>query len=244
MNQPPTLNVNLTKAGLTIDCLFSYNRRSKEVQETIDQGIIDHWSGHYKITDDIKKAIMVFCEAKNMPPHDFDSHLQVHVHIRHVQREDISKRRTVRIYYKPSLFLPAHVASPFYRRLWGIFKTGQIESIGLNWSPKYPGYMVLPTQTPMRRLPHVAAHEAGHIFGLGDAYGAWYRFYEPARDTSGYMMRDNTQVREQEIAMLIRAHATGRMQYFPRVFRPSSVFKGLMRALTSPFKRISKKRNR
>jgi hypothetical protein len=114
--------------------------------------------------------------------------------------------------------MPAHVVSPWYRRIWGIFKTGQLESLGTNWSIKQPGRMVLPPaeHIGINRFEHIAAHEAGHLFGLGDAYGAVYRFFYEAPGTRYFMMNSNYRVHSREIVMLLEAHQTARMQFFPR----------------------------
>lgn len=63
-------------------------------------------------------------------------------------------------------------------------------------------------------MEQVSAHEAGHLFGIGDAYGAWYRFFYPAPNTEDYMMHYNTQVHPQEIAMLIRAYVKKKLNFF------------------------------
>lgn len=233
-----------------IDCLFAYNRRAlgsmKGAAEegswadAIEAGIRQHWTGSWPLSESLVQALDLFCQKRQLSL-DLSTMTGLAVKMT-IKREEgrpltpgllsfknslTRRRRPARIYVKPSLILPAHVASPLHRRLWGFFKSGQVESIGLNWSPKQPGYMVIPSQTPGWRLAGLAAHEAGHLFGLGDAYAAWYRFYAPAAGTESFMMRANRKVQTEEVAMLIRAQATGRMQYFPRQFRLKTVLAGL-----------------
>ena len=78
------------------------------------------------------------------------------------------------------------------------------------------------------RFEQVAAHEFGHVLGLGDAYDAHYRFFYQLPNVSSYMMCYNRKVQDQEVEMLLRAHLTRRMQYFPYKFRPGTFFKGLV----------------
>lgn len=261
-NRRPVI-ASLTREGLQLDCLVAYNRRAllplkKEGDQTpacdlIERGIKDNWSGHFLLTGPLREALELFSRRTGSPGLDRGlTHLPVTLHIRRLEagltpalaslRLGLTGgRRPVRIYLRPSLFMPAHVASPLLRRFWGIFRTGQLESVGLNWSPRHPGTMTIPTDSSPRRLPQIAAHEAGHIFGLGDAYGAWYRFFYPAPGTEGFMMRDNTRVQPLELALLLRAQATGRMQYFERSFRPGLFARGLLRSLGRPFRRLRKK---
>ncbi len=73
------------------------------------------------------------------------------------------------------------------------------------------------------------AHEFGHILGLGDAYDAFYRFFYSAPGTDSYMMRFNRKVAPEEILMCMKAHRTGRMQYFPCVFDLETVLTRIKR---------------
>lgn len=244
------IQLQLTESGLVIDCLFTYNSRAlgprKEAEkdlswaDAIEAGIRQHWTGNWPLSQGLIQAMELFCQKRKLSL-DLSTmtSLAVKMTIKRQERGRLTpgllsfkssltrRRRPARIYVRPSFILPAHVASPLHRRFWGIFKSGQLESIGLNWSPKQPGYMVIPSQTPDWRLAGVAAHEAGHLFGLGDAYAAWYRFYAPAKGTEAYMMRANQRVQTEEVAMLIRAQATGRMQYFPREFKLRTILAGL-----------------
>ena len=138
-----------------------------------------------------------------------------------------SRRHSVKISVRPMLFMPAHVISPLYRRFWGILRTGQLESLGLNWSPRHPGRIIMPPYRQVWMVKSVAAHEAGHIFGIGDAYAAIYRFYHEAPGTNGYMMNSNQSVHADEIKMMLKAHQTGRMQFFPRRWNTRLFFAGL-----------------
>ena len=90
----------------------------------------------------------------------------------------------------------------------------------------------------IQHLKQVAAHEAGHLFGLGDAYGAWYRFFCAAPNTEDYMMHYNIQVHTQEIAMLIRAYVKNKAQFFPRRFNLRIFIKGMYRELKFYFSKI------
>ncbi len=244
------IQAHLTESGLMIDCLFAYNPRAlrpmKEAEgdlswaHAIEAGIRQHWTGSWPLSENLVQALDLFCKKRQIAL-DLSTMTRLAVGMT-IRREETGaltpglltfkqwlarRRRPARIYVRPSLILPAHVASPLHRRFWGIFRSGQLESIGLNWSPSQPGYMVVPSQTPGWRLAGLAAHEAGHLFGLGDAYDAWYRFYAPAAGTEAYMMRANQRVQTEELAMLIRAQATGRMQYFPRQFRLRTILAGL-----------------
>ncbi len=198
---------------LIIDCRFRYQKKAllpdpnsgRSLADFIEESIIGFWSGDYKLDGE-----------------SLDEPVQVNVVIRREQ-----DRRAVPIRMHRLLLMPAHVISPFYRRLWGIFKTGQLESLGTNWGIQQPGGMILPTGVPSPGLAAIAAHEAGHLFGLGDAYGAIYRFYYAVPGTERYMMHSNCEVQPAEILMLLRAHETGRMQFFPRKWQTGSFFRGL-----------------
>ncbi|HHU53664.1 MAG TPA: hypothetical protein GXZ43_06290 [Clostridiaceae bacterium] len=146
--------------------------------------------------------------------------------------------RPIPIFVKKTTILPSHVASGLFRRFWGIFRTGQIESMGYNWSRNFPGFAVINDFRNSHRLRQVSAHEAGHLFGIGDAYDAWYRFFYAAPGTKEYMMHYNTQVHPQEIAMLIRAYVKNKAQFFPRKFNLRRFSKGFYQEIKFYFKKI------
>ncbi|HPX93164.1 MAG TPA: hypothetical protein PK646_06300 [Bacillota bacterium] len=265
MNQRRPIILSCSKDGLLIDCLFTYNRRAcrppkKETAkreplcDVIERGIRDNWSGRYAIDLQLGAALAAFCrQAGTANPFEGADFLPVEVQIKRFGegalvpalltfKQFITRKRSpARIYVRHSAILPSHAASPLHRRIWGVFKTGQLESIGFNWSPSHPGYITITSNTAPSRLPQVAAHEAGHLFGLGDAYAAWYRFFAAAPNTQGYMMRDTSRVQPAEIAMLLMAHTTGRMQYFPRVFHLRNIARGLYRtfilSIVKPFRK-------
>lgn len=208
---------------LTIDCSVSYNRRAlahlpdsdATRADLIEDGIRQAWSGTYLL-------------GTPGLPDDAQDEITVSV----VFHRD-GRRRPVKVGLHRLFLMPAHVISPLWRRFWGICKTGQLESIGTNWSLEQPGRMVLPTELDTGQLMRVAAHEAGHLFGLGDAYAAIYRFYYAVPGKERYMMYSNGQVQPEEINMLICAHLSGRMQFFPRRWNGRNFRAGLRADLRS-----------
>ena len=264
MNPRQPVIVSCSKEGLLLDCLFIYNRRAyrppakdpegRPYYTQIEEGIRRYWSGAFPLDQTLRRALKDFCDKRELQtPFEEADRLPVRVRINRVgaslspallssRRWLGRQRRPARVYVRSSLLLPSHAASPLHRRLWGIFKTGQIESVGLNWSPSHPGYITLTTLTAPQRFERVAAHEAGHLFGLGDAYAAWYRFFYAAPGTEGYMMRDTTRVQPAELAMLLTAHTKGRMQYFPRSFKFKTIGRGLSYWLIRPLTRHFKQR--
>ena len=124
----------------------------------------------------------------------------------------------------------SYVMSRWWRWGWGLFRSSfHPESFMINWSRKHPGniHMNLKIGSSKRWFRSVAAHEFGHILGLGDAYGAHYRFFYEAPGTSDYIMNHNRHVSAEEIRMVRKAQATGKMQYFPMKFSVKRVISGL-----------------
>lgn len=202
---------------MTIDCCVRYNRRAlqltsengESLADLIEAGIQQAWSGQYQLEwPELAEPVSV----------------EVVFH-----RDE--RRRPAKIGLHRMFLMPAHVISPLWRRLWGIIKTGQFESMGTNWSLQHPGRMVLPLGLDAYQLKNIAAHEAGHLFGLGDAYAAIYRFYYGVPGKEAYMMYSNHQVQVEEISMLLRAHQTGRMQFFPRRWNGRNFIRGFQKDL-------------
>ena len=216
--QKTPVQVHLCGNQILIDCRFNYNQRALRpdpktgaiLADSIESGIIQLWSGAYQLP---------------LPGEEELVEVQVTIS----RKPD---RRSVPIRVRRLLIMPAHVISPFYRRFWGIFKTGHLESIGTNWSVQQPGCMVLPLGLTNGQLRSIAAHEAGHLFGLGDAYAAIYRYYDAAPATGNFMMHSNQAVQPAEILMLLQAHTRGRMQYFPQHWNTGQFVRGLGRELT------------
>jgi hypothetical protein len=98
--------------------------------------------------------------------------------------------------------------------------------------------MILPTMDDPGQVMRIAAHEAGHLFGIGDAYAAIYRFYDAAPGTAHYMMHSNYAVQPEEGLMMLRAHVSGRMQFFPRSFNWHRFRKGFIAEMNQRLKTI------
>ena len=210
---------------LVIDCCFRYNRKALRLlpgsaltaADIVEAGIRRAWSGSYRLD---LPGLQETVETDEGEP---ASNL---VRVRVVIHRD-GRRRPARITLQTLLVMPAHVISPLHRRIWGVFKTGQLESLGTNWSLENPGRMVLPQDLTIQQMRNIAAHEAGHLFGLGDAYGAIYRFYDAVPGKEAYMMYSNQRVHPEEITMLLNAHQSGRMQFFPKKWNGRRFVRGL-----------------
>lgn len=119
------------------------------------------------------------------------------------------------------------VSSSPYRWLWGILFYLSPESVMLNWSPYATGTINMHRYKFLSVYKKTVAHEFGHILGIGDAYGAHYRFYYEVPDTYTYMMNTNVSVHPNEVMMVLNAHKTHRMQYFPMKFSLKTYIGGL-----------------
>lgn len=150
-------------------------------------------------------------------------------------------RRPLLIRFKPYRFMPAHVNSGFFRRFWGIFRSGTVISLGFNWSPRFPGRIFLPTRYMPSLLRKVAAHEFGHCMGLGDAYAAWYRCYEEAPGSRSYLMNSNGRVSAEELRMLLAARVSEKMVHFPFRCSWQKFRRGLQRETARMSKEISRR---
>lgn len=174
-------------------------------------GIIKHWEKTYPIE---------FLDNKEVP-------LKINI-IRKDKDTNYQKgQRFVRL-KQTKMTSTSFVMSPPYRWIWGIFKSGgMLESFSLNWSLTNPGTINLNTYRYKHTYEHTAAHEFGHVLGLGDAYDAFYRFGYEMPNTQDYMMNANKCVQPQELSMVLRAHETNRMQYFPRKISIRGFFRAL-----------------
>lgn len=151
------------------------------------------------------------------------------------------KQRFFKVSFTPFFFMSPHVMSSPWRWYWGFFRSYQVESLYLNWSKKYPGRVSLQREDLRHSFQQTAAHEIGHLLGIGDAYGASYRFFYEAPGTGNFMMCHNRRVQPQELEMTLRAHLTNRMQYFPRKFILKTFNAGLRRSLKLKVNPISRK---
>lgn len=132
------------------------------------------------------------------------------------------------------------VASSPWRWLWGMPFYLCPESVMLNWSPYEPGTIHMHKYMSLKYFKKVIAHEFGHVLGIGDAYGAHYRFYYEAPNTSTYMMNNNLNVNPEELMMVLRAHETKRMQYFPIKLSLKNYINGLKKDFKYYFKLFNK----
>jgi len=126
----------------------------------------------------------------------------------------------------------SYVMSRWWRWGWGLFRSSfHPESFMINWSRRHPGniHLNLRRKYTKDRFMRVAAHEFGHILGLGDAYDAHYRFYYEVPGTENYMMNSNIRVSEEEAQMVRLAQQIGKMQYFPIKFSAKHFFKRLFK---------------
>ncbi len=184
--------------------------------DAICEGINKNWSGEYcfpwyAYEKESKFKVIVNIIRKDDPESDYDP-----------------KQRFARIRFAPFFSPSSFVVSGAWRWFWGIFYSGSLESFSLNWNPRFPGTIYLKPYKHLTRFEQVAAHEFGHLLGIGDAYDAPYRFFYQLDGVSSYMMCYNRKVQNEELEMVLRAHLTKRMQYFPYKVRPGVFFKGLL----------------
>ena len=168
--------------------------------------------------------------------------------IRHGSPEAINeypKQRFFRVTFTLLDSFPSHVLSPPWR-WYQLFKSFQLESTHLNWTTRHPGKVVMQKKDNRHSFQQTGAHEIGHLLGIGDAYGANYRFFYEAPNTGDFMMCHNRQVQPEELMMSLTAHLKNRMQYFPKKFVASVFLSGVRRSLklgiTPMFKRSGKSR--
>lgn len=215
--------------------------------DVFEAGVRSNWAGKYPfdwMADDgyerakAKASFRVLTNENNpmdeeLFPESPSARVSVEF-IRHGSAEAINeypKQRFFRVTFTLFRSFPAHVLSPPWRWYWGFFKSFQLEATHLNWSRTHPGKVVLQKQSNRHSFQQTGAHEVGHLLGIGDAYGANYRFFFEAPNTGNYMMCHNRQVQSDELEMSLTAHLRNRMQYFPKKFIPSVFLSGVKRTM-------------
>lgn len=240
--------------GFQLTVTLTFNARAhktyldgQSVQELVCQGIQEKWSGFYPVTPEIKSACDSYFNKispgsqlsplhKNFLPYRVILKLDPKSGLTPPRLNWLKgllsfKQRPIPIFVRNTKLLPSHVASGIFRRFWGVFKYGRALCLGYNWSRNWPGYAVIHNFRQKHLLQSIAAHEFGHLCGLDDAYAAWYRLYYPAPGTEDFMMHYNRQVQAEEIAMVIKAYALNRIQFFPIKWEASNFKQGLKKEL-------------
>lgn len=219
--------------------------------DVCESGIRKNWSGRYPfywLADDGFERAHARMSARVLQqtpdPNDLDLALgipAVRVSVEFIRSDNYREmkkypdQRVVPIRLSNGYILPAHVSSPFWRWGWGFFRNFQLEATSLNWTRSEPGRVTLQKTADRYSFEQIAAHEIGHVLGLGDAYGANYRFFYEAPGTGDYMMCHNRRVQAEELEKVFLAHLTNRMQYFPRKFSLSTLFTGMKRTIMLQF---------
>lgn len=187
--------------------------------DAVCEGIIKNWGRKYDFDWYSYEGRHVFPVKVTIIRHD-------EVISGKCEQEVSPKQRYVRVQPSPFFMPSSFVMSYPWRWLWGIPFNLSPESIALNWSPKHPGVINLKRYYSLRRFEQVAAHEFGHVLGIGDAYDAHYRFFYQAPEVTSYMMCYNNTVNPIELEMVLKAHLRKRMQYFPFKFNLKRYLKG------------------
>ena len=219
--------------------------------DVCESGVRKNWSGRFAfpwLADDgyerahARMSARVLHETRD--PNDQDLVLgtpTVRVSVEFIRYDNYREmkkypdQRVVPIRLSNGYVLPAHVSSPYWRWGWGFFRNFQLEATSLNWTRNEPGRVTLQKTTDRYSFEQIAAHEIGHVLGLGDAYAANYRFFYEAPGTGDYMMCHNRKVQPDELEKVLYAHITNRMQYFPRKFSLKTIYAGLKRAIMLQF---------
>ena len=251
-----SVRITLTKQKLTIEATFRYTDACFDLHpasglayaDLIEAGIRRKWTTSFLVNERLKESLKHFAQKhklnEKMQP-DVGQKLQVEVKIyrdpKHgmIYGDAISPPlKAIPIRLSRTTLLPSRVGSPVWRRAWGIFRVFQIESLGLNWTRKERGIMTMAPYPEVWQIESVAAHEFGHLMGLGDAYGAIYRFYYQAPGTDNYLMRNNRKLSVEELSMVLDADRKNRMQFFPKSFDGARFKTGLKKEIARIKKQI------
>lgn len=247
----PNLLKPYTNNGNMSDSFLKTKEPGFSFADAVCEGITKNWSGKFELDlDDNSVSVHKSVHDNDIP--DIGSFtLKTKV----IRKDDPEAEKypgqrffTVK---EPLIKKGSFVLSPLWRWFWGLVRSPKSpESISLNWSPYWPGSIHLIHYGTLSRYEQVAAHEFGHIMGIGDAYGAPYRFFWEVPGTSDYMMNSDVRLHAREIIMALTAHKTGVMQHFPSKIhfktmskQMKSDFNYYYRSLKRKFKGSKKKRS-
>ncbi|SMC39875.1 hypothetical protein SAMN06296952_0994 [Oscillospiraceae bacterium] len=182
----------------TKDVLLKSKPEGYTYADAFVEGIKSHWAKHY-IFEGTRTPVVVKMNVirKDDPDAVFDPGQRFFL----VRHTNVSKT--------------SFVTSPVWRMGWGFLLTGCPEAAMINWSLTHPGTINMNDYSRISSFMSVASHEFGHVLGVGDAYGAHYRCFYEAPGTETYIMNNSGSVNPRELEMVLRAHETGKMQYFP-----------------------------
>lgn len=244
-----SVRLTLDKQTLTIEATFKYTDACFSLHpesriayaDLIESGIRRKWQTSFTVDEALSVALERFAEkTKHAVPKRplIGETLDVQVRLYRAPEHGMLYGESIRPPAKPirvrlsrTTLLPSRVGSPLWRRGWGYFRVGQIEGLGLNWTRTERGLMTMAPYPHMWQIESVAAHEFGHLMGLGDAYGAIYRFFYEAPGTRNFLMRNNRQLSSRELAMVLDAERLNKMQFFPKKFERARFTLGLKREI-------------
>lgn len=204
-------NVHFTSQAMTLHPTYGV-----AYADLIEAGIRRKWSCELPIDARLHEALRAFATFNGQR-----SRLPVEGETLYVETKIYRDRAgaALRLRLAKTVLLPSHVGSPLWRRGWGFLRNPRFESMGLNWSRKHRGTMTMVPYPQAWQIESVAGHEFGHLLGIGDAYGAIYRYYDVVPGSENTLMRNNHAVSTTELAMVLDAQRTNKMQYFPKRFR-------------------------
>lgn len=258
------------EAHLLICLSKGYRARADHYRQLVRSGLQDKWKTSFPVDDPMEEAIVQCLQARcpealpgfladlaqaqaELPEGDLVPRMTLEVFVseaayqgwfpqlyfaRQVLR---AGRRPLLVYVKDLKFRPSHVQSALPRRIWGIFRDGRVISLGFNWHYRWPGLIRLAGSRSPQVFKREAAHEFGHTMGLGDAYAAWYRSYDPYPASESYLMHSNRILSPEEIRMMFQAQASGKLQHFPYQWSWKKFWRGFRRELQARYRALAKK---